>query len=161
MTKIIPEASKNDNEIIVAMAIFDENMKMCEEFLSLMSTDELLMKDGIEVIKQIGTGSFSKVYKCSKGGKIVALKLAERKSEERVKVLSNGYKILSLISHENIVKLLGKIETETFFGVYLEFLEGVELFDFIKDNHLTYNEASVGLREADTRVIMRQLLEGK
>jgi serine/threonine protein kinase len=85
--------------------------------------------------------------------------------------LLNGFKILKQlgtktnnreleIGKKYIVTFLDTVETSTHFGVVMEEIKGMELFDYVLKNHVVIHGEALGLSEPVAKVIMKQILLG-
>lgn len=110
------------------------------------------------LIKIIGDGAFSTVFKAidKKNNFIVALKVVAKKplDEKQQQNIIREATLLSRISHVNITQLVSFQESEEYFLLALEFVEGGELFQNLVDNvyfsesvsrHIVH-QVGVGLR---------------
>jgi hypothetical protein len=112
---------------------------------------------------ELGRGAFGVVYRGTmitqnNDGSIVTSKIA-------IKVMSNMQKreqhdicseLLSLYNktHENIVKYIGYAEKDIYFFIFMELLEGMDLFEYIRKS--SKDVENIG----ENKSIMNQLLNG-
>jgi len=89
-----------------------------------------------KIIKELGFGSYGRVYKVldEKEKKYYALKKIEFKefSEEELNLYENEAKLLSSIKNEHIVKYYDSSKDNEFFYILMEYCEGLDLKQFIK-----------------------------
>ena len=89
-----------------------------------------------KIIKELGFGSYGRVYKVldEKENKYYALKKIEFKefSEEELNLYENEAKILASIKNEHIVKYYHSSRDNEFFYILMEYCEGLDLKQFIK-----------------------------
>lgn len=143
-----------------------------EKFLEKMEIADKRIGD-YTIQKRLGSGSFGSVYLCTKQNSVIkyAVKMVPKDDEKQVKVLSNGIKILQIlnstlldqnipIGSEYIVQLLEVTESPKYLGAVLEFADGLELFDYILNNHIIVNGQALGLAEPVAKRIVKQLLQG-
>jgi serine/threonine protein kinase len=124
--------------------------------------------------KQLGVGSFATVYLCTAiNGKAgpYAVKVVPKSNTDAQQLLCRGHKILQSIhsnsfgpdidkGKQHIVDYIDTVETNLVFGVVLELIPGVELFDFVLANHRVVDGIALGLDESVARTIIRQILLG-
>lgn len=115
----------------------------------------------LQLGKIIGIGSYAKVFECYKSKDKFALKLVEKTNHIEYKILLKEHKILRLVEHEHIVSVKGSLDTADHYGIILELIDGIELFEFVHKYHQTINGVSLGLNEETSSLIMKQLLNGK
>jgi serine/threonine protein kinase len=126
--------------------------------------------------KELGVGSFATVYLCTtqtdlnKTTSSFAVKVAKRNTESHL-LLSRGQKILQSI-HSNsageeidigkryIVEFVDIVETSDHYGIVLELIPGIELFDYVMANHRVVDDVALGLEEVVSKQITKQLLQG-
>ena len=87
-----------------------------------------------EVLKKIGEGGFSKVYKVKEKetGEIRAMKEVNKSKIPDLKNFKTEIKILEVLDHPNILRLFEVIEDEKNFYLIMEFCTGGELLARIK-----------------------------
>ena len=97
--------------------------------------------------RKIGEGTFGKVIlaKDEITKEKVAIKILDKNKilkETNISNLEREIKILKLLRHNNIVHLYNVIETNNFLYLIMEYIKGIELFDYINEKHyLTEEEA--------------------
>ena len=83
----------------------------------------------------IGTGSFSKVRLATSGEEKVAIKMikidAIQESRKLVDSIEREISILKSLDHPNIVKYISNVTTNNQVCIITEFIEGMELFQFV------------------------------
>ena len=96
-----------------------------------------------EVLKKIGEGAFSKVYKVKEKetGEIRAMKEVI-KSKIGVKNFKTEIKILAMLDHPNILRLFEVIEDEKNIYLIMELCTGGELLSRMKNNRYKEKEAA-------------------
>ena len=96
-----------------------------------------------EVLKKIGEGAFSKVYKVKEKetGELRAMKEVN-KSKIGVKKFKTEIKILAMLDLPNILRLFEVIEDEKSIYLILELCTGGELLSRMKNNHYKEKEAA-------------------
>ena len=100
-----------------------------------------------KILKKIGKGSFSNVFKAHKLNdenefyaiKIISLKNLSDKIIDNVKKEIN---IMLKINHENIIKLHETIVTQKYIYLIMDFCDGGDLYKFIKKNGKLTEEES-------------------
>ena len=97
-----------------------------------------------EVLKKIGEGGFSKVYKVKEKetGEIRAMKEVNKSKIPDLKNFKTEIKILAMLDHPNILRLFEVIEDEKSFYLIMEFCTGGELLARMKNNHYKEKEAA-------------------
>lgn len=109
----------------------------------VLQLNKLYKKDGIiktrdfDILKEIGSGSFGKVFLVTdiKTKKNYALKALSKNQIARLKIwdqLSNEIKILAKCNHPNIIKLFSVFEDSSRVFLLLELAKGGSLFDKLK-----------------------------
>lgn len=90
-----------------------------------------------KIIKELGHGAFGKVYQVlnEKEDKYYALKKMELRefSEEELDLYENEAKLLSSIDNAHIVKYYDSSKDNEFFYILMEYCEGSDLKQFIKE----------------------------
>jgi serine/threonine protein kinase len=119
--------------------------------------------------KQLGMGSFATVYLCKYKKEKYAVKVVSKQNKESHELLFKGHQILKAIhsidnefdeGKRHIVEFVDVVETDDYFGVVLELIPGIELFDYVMAHHRIVDEVALGLEEPIARNIMKQLLKG-
>ena len=108
-------------------------------------------------IKEIGHGSFGKVFRCQKisTGEIYACKMFDKKLIKNKKKLKVEINLLRATDHPNIIKLYETFEDKRFLYLIMEECSGGELFQ-----RLAMNAKNNKLyTEKDAAKIMKQILE--
>lgn len=102
----------------------------------------------------MGSGSYSTVYLATHTSKkfSVVLKLLLR-SIESDSLFQNEVSILESVNHPNIVKLLDHFETQDFYAVVLENIQGRELYEIISKDYSS-------LSRINQKEIFKQLVSG-
>jgi len=114
--------------------------------------------DGYALGKQLGQGAYAVVKAAiqKKTSKKVAVKVYEKYKlidPQRKRGVRREVSILSKLDHENIIKLLEKIDTEKTLNLIMEFVEGISLHDYLKtkpSRKMSENEAKNLLRQITT-----------
>jgi len=90
-----------------------------------------------KIIKELGRGAFGKVFQIlnEKENKYYALKKIEliEFSEEELELYENEAKILSSINNAHVVKYYDSSKDNEFFYILMEYCEGSDLKQFIKE----------------------------
>ena len=114
-------------------------------------------------IKQIGDGAFSKVYlTIRKGRREFFATKAINKSQlnetyfKEWKIAENEYKILKLLNHPNIIRLEELKNTNDYYFLVMEYMNGGTLFECL-DNYK--NKYSQGFPEYIVQFLMRQIID--
>ena len=154
------------------IVIIPAAMLKFEKFLEKMEIADKRIGD-YNIQMRLGSGSFGSVYLCTKRNSDIkyAVKMVPKDDDKQVKVLSNGIKILKIlnsttpdqnipIGSEYIVQLLEVTASPKYLGAVLEFVDGLELFDYILKNHIIVNGQALGLSEHVAKRIVKQLLQG-
>lgn len=99
-----------------------------------------------ELLGVIGKGGMGEVYKGFGNDKVVAVKVLPQelaKDPNLVKRFEREAEMLSRLNHPHIVKLYDSGITDT--GAYylvMEFIDGIELGDYLKEHHVDYETVS-------------------
>ena len=104
----------------------------------------------------LGKGSFAEVRLANRksDNMQVAVKTycnLSMQSKNRKNIIENEIKILKKIEHKNIVKLLDVVVSTNYTHIILEYIEGINLYDFM------WKHKQKGNSEADIKNIMSQL----
>ena len=107
-----------------------------------------------EVLKKIGEGTFSKVYKVKEKetGEIRAMKEVN-KSKIGLKNYKTEIKILSMLDHPNILRLFEVIEDEKNIYLIMELCTGGELLSRMKNNRYKEREAAKLMEQIVSAVV--------
>lgn len=109
------------------------------------------------IIKQIGKGSFGKVYLAIHvlTGHNVAIKAISKGQiqDERIrhKVFQEVF-VMKRIHHRNVIRLLELFESENHIMIVLEFVDGGDLLQLVK--------SKVSLSETESKLIFSQIVQG-
>jgi len=89
-----------------------------------------------QVLKKIGEGSFSKVYKVKEKetGEIRAMKQVDKSKIIDIKNFKTEIKILAMLDHPNILRLFDVIEDSKYFYLIMELCTGGELLSRMINN---------------------------
>ncbi|CAN2389629.1 Serine threonine-protein kinase [Pristimantis euphronides] len=104
-----------------------------------------------EIGRTIGDGNFAVVKECRlrKTNQEFAMKIIDKaKLEGKGDIFENEVKIIKLLSHPNIVALLGDIETENEIYLIMEYIKGGDLFDAITES-IKFTEHDAALMMTD------------
>jgi MAP/microtubule affinity-regulating kinase len=95
-----------------------------------------------EIIRQLGKGSFGIVYlaKSKLDNTRVAIKSYEKTTPQLLKNVQNEVKVLKILEHPNIVKLLDVRQEPTSIHLILEYIAGSSLESFVKSRQLDSTE---------------------
>ncbi len=90
--------------------------------------------------KKIGQGTFAKVILARDEitGEKVAIKILEKEKilkQTNLNKLEREINILKLLRHDNIVYLYNVIDTQDYLYLVMEYIKGIELFDYINMKH--------------------------
>ena len=107
--------------------------------------------------KKIGEGTFGKVIlaKDEITDEKVAIKILNKEmilKETNISKLEREINILKLLRHNNIVHLYNVIETNTYLYLIMEYLKGIELFNYINSKHY--------LSEMESCIFFQQIISG-
>ena len=97
--------------------------------------------------KTLGRGSFSKVKLGThhKTGEQVAIKILEKKhldeSPQNLQKVEQEIRLLQLVNHPNILRLLEVIHSRKFLFLVLEYIPGGELFQMLRKQKLSMEQA--------------------
>ena len=97
-----------------------------------------------EVLKKIGEGGFSKVYKVKEKetGEIRAMKELNKSKIPNLKDFKTEIKILAMLDHPNILRLFQVIEDSKNIYLIMELCSGGELCSRMQNNHYKEKEAA-------------------
>ena len=120
--------SKQDEEIVENSKGFNK-----ESFISQM---EGKMEDKYEIIKELGSGGFSRCLqvKNKTTGNLYACKEIQKSKMSDLEGFKYEISILIKLDHPNIIKLYEIYETPEYFYLIMELCSGGELFDRIISN---------------------------
>jgi len=95
-----------------------------------------------EVLKKIGEGGFSKVYKVreKETGEIRGMKEVNKSKITNVNNFKTEIKILAMLDHPNILRLFEVIEDSKSFYLIMELCTGGELLSRMTNNHYKEKE---------------------
>jgi len=106
-----------------------------------VSTDTIAPPENYKIGKLIGSGGFAKVYYCldHDTGRDLAVKQVEfdldcQDSRSELKALQNEIKILKKLRHPHIVLYYGTNEQNGFFNIFMEYITGGSLRNYIQKN---------------------------
>ena len=107
--------------------------------------------------KRIGQGTFGKVIlaRDEMTKEKVAIKILNKEKiakETDLSKLEREIRILKLLRHDNIVHLYNVIETNEYLYLIMEYIKGIELFDFINIRHY--------VNEAESCKFFQQIISG-
>eukprot|EP00347_Sterkiella_histriomuscorum_P022146 403331520 len=107
-----------------------ENGEISIQILAQLQDQQHLEK------QQIGCGKFSKVFMIEASGKKLAVKQLKREvgSFSHLDNILNEVMILSKINHPNIIKLIQKYRNKEFYNIILEYCNGGDLKNHLKQN---------------------------
>lgn len=123
----------------------------------MLCDSEIVVLGAYEIIRQIGKGTFSKVYegKSIETGEIVALKVFQKNKvkQDSVMLFENELETLMRMSdHENVLRLIDAFETEAELVIVTEYCDGGDLFGLIRERKV--------LTESECEFILKGLLNG-
>ena len=118
------------------------NLVIKKEFF-IKETDGLITQY-YEVIKKIGEGGSSKVYKVKEKstGEIRAMKEVNKSKLPNVKYFKTEIKILAMLDHPNILRLFEVFEDQKNFYLITELCTGGHLLSRMSKNHYREKEAA-------------------
>lgn len=125
-----------------------------------LSIRELLDHDGMKIlthkfssVKQIGEGSFGKIYKVKylKSNKEAALKVCQIRSRNSREYLLNESFILSLLNNKYFPRLYHYCLFKNIFLMEFEYIEGITLMEYLEKKGV--------LVESEILMILNQLIE--
>ena len=145
------EPDQNVNEILFT----ENNEKNQLKIKTRLFVNEKLGKfmDDYKILKEIGSGSFGKVYKVQHlkySDRIFAMKMIRKRSTDDVNMIIQEINSLKQLDHPNIMKVLEFYQDDINYYLILEYCEGQELFDYLISKG-TFNEKNACY-------IMKQLL---
>lgn len=123
-----------------------------KKFSPPKNTKETEFKKKYRLEKEIGNGTFGKVYTCIRiiDNKRYAVKIIDHKDK---KILNDEIDILRILNHYNIITYIESFRQQKKTYIVTEYYPDSDLFDKIKDNGGRINEQK-------TKIIIKQLLEG-
>ncbi|XP_069816463.1 serine/threonine-protein kinase DCLK3 [Dendropsophus ebraccatus] len=116
--------------------------------------DKMDVEKYYEIGKSIGDGNFAVVKECKlrKTNQEFAMKIIDKaKLVGKEDIIENEVRIIKLLSHPNIVKLLDDFETENEIYLIMEYIKGGDLFDAITE--------SIKFTEHDAALMLSDLCE--
>ncbi|XP_074067946.1 myosin light chain kinase 2, skeletal/cardiac muscle isoform X2 [Macrotis lagotis] len=104
---------------------------------------------------QLGGGKFGEVCTCTEKatGLKLAAKIIKKQSPKDKEMALLEIEVMNQLNHHNLIQLYAAIETSHEIILFMEFVEGGELFERIVDEDYQ-------LTEVDTMVFVRQICEG-
>ena len=108
-----------------------------------------------EVLKKIGEGGFSKVYKVreKETGEIRGMKEVNKSKITNVNNFKTEIKILAMLDHPNILRLFEVIEDSKSFYLIMELCTGGELLSRMTNNHYKEKEAAKLMEQIVSAVV--------
>ncbi|OHT16569.1 hypothetical protein TRFO_13176 [Tritrichomonas foetus] len=93
------------------------------------------MIENYEVLEEIGSGSYSVVYKAmdKQTNTIVAIKVMNKCDSEMKKLYENETTIMKKLNHPNIVKLISNFEDKRRYYLVMELIYGMSILDKINN----------------------------
>ena len=136
----------------------NNNLNPDRKFIKIKTSQFINEKQGkfmddYKIIKEIGSGSFGKVYKVEHlkfTERVFAMKMIKKRSSDDVSLIEQEINSLKRLDHPNIMKVLEFYQDAQNYYLILEYCEGQELFDYLI-NKGTFNEKNACF-------IMKQLL---
>ena len=122
----------------------EENKKLVIRKEFFIREIEGKVTDYYEVLKKIGEGGFSKVYKVKEKetGNIRAMKEVNKSKLPDIKYFKTEIKILAMLDHPNILRLFEVIEDPKNFYLIMELCTGGELLSRMTNNRYKEKEAA-------------------
>ncbi|KAM8945768.1 myosin light chain kinase 2, skeletal/cardiac muscle [Pelodytes ibericus] len=120
-----------------------------------LRTGDVASQYDLDMDEILGGGRYGEVHVCSEkssGLQLVAKVLKLQSNREREMAL-NEIGVMNQLDHRNLIQMFDALETETEIFLFLEYVQGGELFERIIDN-------SYQLTELDAMVYVRQICEG-
>uniref|UniRef100_A0A4X2L9E1 Myosin light chain kinase 2, skeletal/cardiac muscle n=1 Tax=Vombatus ursinus TaxID=29139 RepID=A0A4X2L9E1_VOMUR len=104
---------------------------------------------------QLGGGKFGEVCTCTEKatGLKLAAKIIKKQSPKDKEMALLEIEVMNQLNHQNLIQLYAAIETSHEIILFMEFVEGGELFERIVDEDYQ-------LTEVDTMVFVRQICDG-
>ncbi|XP_075684651.1 serine/threonine-protein kinase DCLK3 [Rhinoderma darwinii] len=142
-----------------AQEVLDGHLSMDEEE-GISQISQYSIKDRMDIDKyydigrSIGDGNFAVVKECRvrKTNQEFAMKIIDKaKLVGKEDIIENEVRIIKLLSHPNIVKLLDDFETENEIYLIMEYIKGGDLFDAITE--------SIKFTEHDAALMLTDLCE--
>ncbi|KAM4026646.1 serine/threonine-protein kinase DCLK3 isoform 2-T2 [Anomaloglossus baeobatrachus] len=142
-----------------AQKILDDHSCMAEEG-EIIKISQYCIKDRMDIDKyyeigrSIGDGNFAVVKECRlrKTNQEFAMKIIDKaKLAGKEDIIENEVKIIKLLSHPNIIKLLHDFETDNEIYLIMEYIKGGDLFDAITE--------SIKFTEHDAALMLSDLCE--
>ena len=110
--------------------------------------------------KEIGKGAVGKVYlaKDISLNKVIAIKVIPQKKLKSLKSFQKTIKLISKLNHKNLTKLEGLEKTKNNFYIGLEYSNGLNLYEYLK-NYMKQNNNNP-LDESTVKQIIIQVAKG-
>ncbi|XP_040289341.1 serine/threonine-protein kinase DCLK3 isoform X2 [Bufo bufo] len=144
------------NTVPVAEKVLGGNSSMDEDE-GIFQISQYSIKDSLDIEKyyeigrSIGDGNFAVVKECRvrKTNQKFAMKIIDKaKLEGKEDIVENEVRIIKLLCHPNIVKLLDDFETENEIYLIMEYIKGGDLFDAITES-IKFTEHHASLMMTD------------
>uniref|UniRef100_A0A6I8N1P2 Myosin light chain kinase 2 n=1 Tax=Ornithorhynchus anatinus TaxID=9258 RepID=A0A6I8N1P2_ORNAN len=105
--------------------------------------------------EQVDRGKFGEVCTCTEKatGLKLAAKIIKKQSAKDKDMVLLEIEVMNLLNHQNLIQLYAAIESPHHIILFMEFIEGGELFERIVDEDYQ-------LTEVDTMVFVRQICDG-
>uniref|UniRef100_A0A6I8N8L6 Myosin light chain kinase 2, skeletal/cardiac muscle n=1 Tax=Ornithorhynchus anatinus TaxID=9258 RepID=A0A6I8N8L6_ORNAN len=109
----------------------------------------------INTKEALGGGKFGEVCTCTEKatGLKLAAKIIKKQSAKDKDMVLLEIEVMNLLNHQNLIQLYAAIESPHHIILFMEFIEGGELFERIVDEDYQ-------LTEVDTMVFVRQICDG-
>ncbi|ORX92543.1 Pkinase-domain-containing protein [Basidiobolus meristosporus CBS 931.73] len=125
----------------------DESFSLLTPLSTPTTLEVLFTVRQYNVVRSLGSGSFSKVYLAEDSeqpGRLVALKMVELNCDQSTKqLISREIQMLKTLDHPNVVGFYESFETDTHFVLVLEYVQDGDLFDYVANHANEYCESKV------------------
>lgn len=105
-----------------------------------------LLLDRYEILETIGRGGSSEILKAfdRRMERVVAIKAIPARKQTALRALREA-RTVALLNHPNIVTLYEFEETEEFYYLIMEFIEGITLQEYLRDNSMLEPEVAIAI----------------
>ncbi|KAK9765206.1 hypothetical protein K7432_006644 [Basidiobolus ranarum] len=146
----IPKSSENPSASFLSCntsSTAESDFSLLTPVSTPVTKDILFTVGSYNVLRPLGSGSFSQVYLAEDSknvGRLVALKMVELNCDQSTKhLILREIQMLKTLEHPNVVTFHESFETETHYVLVLEYVQDGDLFDYVANHSNEYCESKV------------------